>query len=94
VIWRVSVLNLGRDAWNGWVIWCRHRTPRICLFAWLPQTHPFHGPKKRWRDILKADLTSLGQVRLIAYYVLFAGELLDGSVIRPAISVSQRDNCQ
>ena len=34
------------------------------------------------------------QVRLIAYYVLFAGELLDRSVIRPAISVSQRDNCQ
>ena len=24
-----------------------HQIPRICLFAWLPQTHPFHGPKKK-----------------------------------------------
>ena len=37
-----------------------HHIPRICLFAWLPQARPFHGPKKRWRDMLKDDLTSLG----------------------------------
>jgi len=37
-----------------------HRIPRICLFGWLPQTRPFHGPKKRWRDVLKDDLTALG----------------------------------
>ena len=29
------------------------------LFGWLPQTRPFHGPKKRWQDILKDDLSSL-----------------------------------
>ena len=31
----------------------------MCLFGWLPQTRPFHGPKKRWRDSLKDDLSSL-----------------------------------
>ena len=36
------------------------RLPRICLFGWLPQVRPFHGPKRRWRDIVKSDLQSLG----------------------------------
>jgi len=37
-----------------------HRLPRVCLFGWLPQVRPFHGPKRRWRDVLKSDLRSLG----------------------------------
>ena len=35
------------------------RLPRICLFGWLAQVRPFHGPKRRWRDLVKSDLQSL-----------------------------------
>ena len=36
-----------------------HRTPQKCLFGWLPQSRPQGGPKKRWRDVIKADLKDL-----------------------------------
>ena len=37
-----------------------HRLPRVCLFGWLSQMWPFYGPKRRWGDVLKSDLQSLG----------------------------------
>ena len=37
-----------------------YRLPRFCLFGWLTQVRPFHGPKQRWRDLVKSDLHSLG----------------------------------
>ena len=35
-----------------------HRYPRICMFGWLPQTHPCGGPRKRWRDGVKKDMAT------------------------------------
>ena len=35
------------------------RLPWICLFGCLAQVRPFHGPKQRWRDLVKSDLQSL-----------------------------------
>ena len=32
------------------------RTPRKCLFGWLPQPRPRGGPRKRWRDVVRCDL--------------------------------------
>ena len=37
-----------------------HCIPRIYLFGWLPQTHLVHGPRKRLIDVLKDNLSSLG----------------------------------
>ena len=34
--------------------------PQIYLFGWLAQVQPFHGPKRKWRDLVKSDLQSLG----------------------------------
>ena len=54
-------LRKRRLEWLGHLVrMSDHRIPRISLFAWLPQARPFYGPKKRWRDVLKDDLTSLG----------------------------------
>ena len=36
------------------------RTPRKCLFGWLPQPRPRGGPRKRWRDVVKSDLRERG----------------------------------
>ena len=36
-----------------------HNLPCICLFGWLRQAQPFHGPKQQWHDIVKSDLQSL-----------------------------------
>ena len=60
----VCVNRLGRDAWNGWVIWLRCVTigflKFVCLHGYLKHIYVFHGPKKKWRDVLKDDLTALG----------------------------------
>ena len=36
-----------------------HRTPQKCLFGWLPQARPRGGPKRRWRDVIRADLKDM-----------------------------------
>ena len=36
------------------------RTPQRCLFGWLPGQRPRGGPRKRWRDVVKADLRKAG----------------------------------
>ena len=36
-----------------------HRLPQKCLFGWLPQPRPRGGPRKRWRDVIKADLQEI-----------------------------------
>ena len=33
-----------------------HRTPKSCLFSWLPQPRPQGGPELRWRDVIRKDL--------------------------------------
>ena len=33
-----------------------NRIPKRCLFGWLPQARPRGGPRKRWRDVIRADL--------------------------------------
>ena len=35
------------------------RTPKRVLFDWLPQTRPAHGPRRRWRDVIRRDLRFL-----------------------------------
>ena len=47
--------------------WLSHQTrmtperiPKITLFSWLPQTHPQGGPRRRWRDLVKSDLKTVG----------------------------------
>ena len=35
------------------------RTPKMCLFSWLPQPHPRGGPRLRWRDLIRRDLSDL-----------------------------------
>ncbi len=37
-----------------------HRLPKMCLFSWLPQTRPKGGPRRRWRDLAKTDLKTVG----------------------------------
>ena len=37
-----------------------YHLPMICLFGWLSHSHPFCGPRRRWRDIIKDDLKSVG----------------------------------
>ena len=54
-------LRWQRLEWLGHVArMAEYRLPRICLFGWLAQVRPFHGPKRRWRDLVKSDLRSLG----------------------------------
>ena len=36
------------------------RTPKRTLFGWLPKKQPPGGPRKRWRDVVKADLQTVG----------------------------------
>ena len=36
-----------------------HRTPKICLFSWLPQPRPRGGPRVRWRDVIRKDLKAI-----------------------------------
>ena len=33
-----------------------HRLPKKILFGWLPQCHPAHGTKMRWRDRVRKDM--------------------------------------
>ena len=35
------------------------RIPKIILFSWLPQPRPQGGPRRRWRDVIRADLKAL-----------------------------------
>jgi len=56
----VSELSKGRHFLNGWVRWlkCLIKTigylTFVCLHCYL-----FHGPKNRWRDVLKGDFIAL-----------------------------------
>ena len=36
------------------------RIPKIKLFSWLPQTRPQGSPRRRWRALVKSDLTAVG----------------------------------
>ena len=36
------------------------RTPKACLFGWLPQTRLQGGPRLRWRDVIRKDLRRMG----------------------------------
>ena len=36
-----------------------YRLPKQCLFGWLPKTRPSGGPRRRWRDLAKKDLTAV-----------------------------------
>ena len=36
-----------------------NRTPKICLFSWLPQPRPRGGPRLRWRDVVRRDLRAI-----------------------------------
>ena len=33
-----------------------HRIPKALFFGWLSQPRPRSGPRKRWRDVIRADL--------------------------------------
>ena len=33
---------------------------KICLFGWLPHSHPFCVPRRGWRDFVKRDLKNVG----------------------------------
>ena len=35
------------------------RTPKVCLFSWLPEPRPQGGPLKRWRDVIRSDLNDM-----------------------------------
>ena len=35
------------------------RLPRSVLFAGFPATRPAHGPRRRWRDVVRDDLKTL-----------------------------------
>ena len=37
-----------------------NRLPKQLLFAHLPRTRPFCGPRHRWKDVVQADLTVAG----------------------------------
>ena len=36
-----------------------YRLPKQLLFGWLPQTRPAHGPRLRWKDRIRSELTLL-----------------------------------
>ena len=35
------------------------RIPKSALFGWLPQPHPRCGPRRRWKDVIRRDLTDI-----------------------------------
>ena len=35
------------------------RIPKITLFSWLPQRRPQGGPRKRWKDVIRKDLSEM-----------------------------------
>ncbi|XP_065176365.1 uncharacterized protein LOC135806138 [Sycon ciliatum] len=37
-----------------------HRLPKTVLFSWLHTPRPAHGPRRRWRDVVRDDLKALG----------------------------------
>ena len=50
-----------RLEWLGHLVrMVNDRTPKRTLFGWLPQKRPPGGPRKRWRDVVKADLKMTG----------------------------------
>ena len=36
------------------------RLPKLVLFSELKKKRPFHGTKRRWRDVVKADVEAIG----------------------------------
>ena len=69
-------LRKRRLEWLGHLVWMpNYRIPQMCSFGWLPQTCPFHGPKKRWQEMIyhhcmgiNDDMVS-GMIRLRTRYV-------------------------
>ena len=37
-----------------------HRLPKAVLFSWLHTPRPAHGPRRRWRDVVRDDLKAFG----------------------------------
>ena len=37
------------------------RLPKVMLFGELRKKRPFHGPKRRWRDVVVGDLQAIGE---------------------------------
>ena len=35
------------------------RLPKSVLFTWFPANRPAHGPRRRWRDVVRDDLKAL-----------------------------------
>ena len=55
-----NLLTLARLRWLGHVACVSdNRMPKRILFGWLPQKHPVHGVKLRWRDKVRQDFKSL-----------------------------------
>ena len=56
-----EVVRQHRLRWLGHVARMdANRLPKQILFGELEKTRPPHGTKKRWRDVVKADLQSIG----------------------------------
>ena len=36
------------------------RLPKLVLFSELKKKRPFHGTKRRWRDVIKVDVQAIG----------------------------------
>ena len=36
------------------------RLPKLVLFSELKKMRPFHGTKRRWRDVMKVDVEAIG----------------------------------
>ena len=55
-------MNASGDGYKGYsgfshVAWKDDlRLPKQLLFGWLPNPHPVHGVKLRWRDKVRRDL--------------------------------------
>ena len=55
-----DILRRRRMQWLGHVARMPDdRLPKQLLFGWLPQTRPAHGPRLRWKDRVRSDLTLL-----------------------------------
>ena len=50
-----------RLEWLGYIARMpEHRTPKLVFFGWLPHARPPGGPRKRWKDQIRADLKAAG----------------------------------
>ena len=55
-----NILRRHRLRWLGHMTRMQdHRLPEQLLFGEMQRTRTTHGPKKRWRDLVAADISSL-----------------------------------